>query len=135
MQPKRFGTFQWQPVLGSGAAMLADRINLEPMLGNQASSSGKQWGLNWVMMLQRKRSRRRCVMADRKQFLGVVNANETLLRLLSESRNRVVTDTELREQRVSFAFGNALNSDRITKISVRQASQSVRLFATPDEQN
>jgi hypothetical protein len=73
-------------------------------------------------------------MADRKQFLGVGNANETLLRLLSESRNRVVTDGELREQRVSFAFGNALNSDRITKNSVRQASQSVRLFATPSEQ-
>jgi hypothetical protein len=73
-------------------------------------------------------------MADRKQFLGVGNANETLLRLLSESRNRVVTDGELREQRVSFAFGNALNSDRITKDSVRQASQSVRLFAMPSEQ-
>ena len=74
-------------------------------------------------------------MADRKQFLGVIDANESLLRLLSESRNRVVTDDELREQRVSFAFGNALNSDRITKDSVRQASQSVRLFATPDAHN
>ena len=73
-------------------------------------------------------------MADRKQFLGVGNANETLLRLLSESRNRVVTDGELREQRVSFAFGNALNTDRKTKDSVRQASQSVRLFAMPSEQ-
>jgi hypothetical protein len=73
-------------------------------------------------------------MANRKQFLGVVSANETLLRLLSESRSRVVTDGELREQRVSFAFGNALNSDRITKNSVRQASQSVRLFATPGQQ-
>jgi len=72
-------------------------------------------------------------MADRKQFLGAVKANETLLRLLGESRDRVVTDGELREQRISFAFGNALNSDRITKNSVRQASQSVRLFATPDE--
>jgi len=72
-------------------------------------------------------------MADRKQFLGVVNANETLLRLLCESRDRIVTDDELREQRVSFAFGNSLNSDRITKDSVRQASQSVRLVAVPGE--
>ena len=72
-------------------------------------------------------------MADRKQFLGVVNANETLLRLLSESRNRVVTDSELREQRVSFAFGNALNSSAITKDSVRRASQSVRLISSPSE--
>jgi len=72
-------------------------------------------------------------MADRKQFLGVVSADETLLRLLGESRDRIVTDDELREQRVSFAFGNSLNSDRITKDSVRQASQSVRLFAAQGE--
>jgi hypothetical protein len=74
-------------------------------------------------------------MADRKQFLGVVDANEALLRLLSESRDRVVTDDELREQRVSFAFGNSLNSDRITKDSVRQASQSVRLFPVSSVNN
>jgi hypothetical protein len=74
-------------------------------------------------------------MADRKQFLGVVQANETLLQLLSESRDRVVTDDELREQRISFAFGNSLNSDRITKDSVRQASQSIRLFSANSEQN
>ena len=72
-------------------------------------------------------------MADRKQFLGVVEANETLTQLLSESRDRIVTDDELREQRISFAFGNSLNSDRITKDSVRQASQSVRLFSAASE--
>jgi hypothetical protein len=74
-------------------------------------------------------------MADRKQFLGVVDANEALIRLLSESRDRIVSDGELREQRISFAFGNSLNSDRITKDSVRQASQSVRLLATPNDHN
>jgi hypothetical protein len=72
-------------------------------------------------------------MAERKQFLGVVQANEGLLRLLSESRNRSVTDEELREQRISFAFGNALNSDSITKESVRSTSQSVRLISSPSE--
>lgn len=72
-------------------------------------------------------------MAERKQFLGVVQANVDLLRLLGESRDRTVTDDELREQRVSFAFGNALNSNRITKESVRCASQSVRLFSAPCE--
>jgi len=75
------------------------------------------------------------VMADRKQFLGVVDANESLLRLLSETKARIVTDDELREQRISFAFGNSLNSERITKDSVRQASQSVRLLSIPSEQN
>ena len=70
-------------------------------------------------------------MADRKQFLGVAQADEVLLRLLSESHTRTVTDDELREQRISFAFGNSLNSSRITKESVRRASQSVRLISTP----
>ena len=72
-------------------------------------------------------------MADRKQFLGVAEASETLMQILSESKDRIVTDDELREQRISFAFGNSLNSDRITKDSVRQASQSVRLFSGTTE--
>ena len=67
-------------------------------------------------------------MADRKQFLGVTDADPRLLRLLDDSRARTVTDDELREQRVSFAFGNSLNSDRITKDSVRKASESIRLL-------
>ncbi len=66
-------------------------------------------------------------MADRKQFLGVSEADTRLLQLLDESRHRTVTDDELREQRISFAFGNSLNSDRITKDSVRRASESIRL--------
>lgn len=69
-------------------------------------------------------------MAERKQFLGVVQANADLVRLLGESRGRTVSNDELREQRVSFAFGNALNSSRITKESVRCASESIRLFPT-----
>jgi hypothetical protein len=72
-------------------------------------------------------------MADRKQFLGVVEANETLLQLLRASQDQVVTDDELREQRISFAFGNSMNSDRITKDSVREASQSVRLVPATGE--
>jgi hypothetical protein len=70
-------------------------------------------------------------MADRKQFLGVAEADPGLLRLLNELRDRTVSDDELREQRVSFAFGNSLNSNRITKDSVRRTSQSVRLISTP----
>jgi hypothetical protein len=87
------------------------------------------------MMLQQNGSLRGHVMADRKQFLGVVDANEALLRLLNDTRDRIVSDDELREQRISFAFGNSLNSERITKDSVRQASQSVRLFSKPSEQS
>jgi hypothetical protein len=72
-------------------------------------------------------------MADRKQFLGVAQANADLLRLLEESHERTVTEEELREQRISFAFGNALNSSRITKDSVRHSSQNVRLFPSLGE--
>ena len=67
-------------------------------------------------------------MADRKQFLGVTPASEDLMRLLDESRDRTVSDDELREQRISFAFGNAMNLKGITKESVRSASESVRLL-------
>ncbi len=72
-------------------------------------------------------------MAERKQFFGVADANPDLLRLLSESRNRAVTDEELREQRISFAFGNAPSSSQITKESVRRTSQSIRLISSPSK--
>lgn len=67
-------------------------------------------------------------MADRKQFQNVPAPDPELMRLLDESRNRVVTEEELREQRVSFAFGNAPNSELITKDSVRAASKHIRLM-------
>ena len=67
-------------------------------------------------------------MADRKQFLNVTAPDPELTRLLEASRGREVTEAELREQRVSFAFGNALNSDLVTKESVRAASTHIRLL-------
>ncbi|MEO6803970.1 MAG: hypothetical protein ABI197_12085 [Granulicella sp.] len=66
-------------------------------------------------------------MADRKPFLAVTPVNKELASLLEKSRDRLVTEEELREQRISFAFGNALNAEYITKESVRQTSQSIRL--------
>ena len=67
------------------------------------------------------------VMADRKQFQNVGKPDPELMRLLRESRNKPVTEEELHEQRISFAFGNALDSELITKDSVRRASQNIRL--------
>jgi hypothetical protein len=69
-------------------------------------------------------------MADRKQFQNAPPADPELMRLLRESKNRSVTEDELREQRISFAFGNApaSTSDRITKDSVRAASTHIRLL-------
>jgi hypothetical protein len=47
-------------------------------------------------------------MADRKQFQNVRAADPELLRLLTESRKTPVTEAELQEQRISFAYGNEL---------------------------
>lgn len=69
-------------------------------------------------------------MANRKQFQNVPTPDPDLMRLLGASRNRTVTEAELQEQRVSFAFGNApaSASERITKDSIRAASTHIRLL-------
>jgi len=67
-------------------------------------------------------------MADRKQFQNVTEPDPELMRLLEASRNQPATEEELHEQRISFAFGNALGSERITKESVRVAAQSIKLM-------
>jgi hypothetical protein len=68
-------------------------------------------------------------MADRKQFQSVPAPDPRLTTLLGEARKRTVTEEELREQRVSFAFGNAPSaSNLITKESVRAASTHIRLL-------
>ena len=68
-------------------------------------------------------------MADRKQFLGVGEADPQLLALLKNARDHEVSEDELREQRISFAFGNALENDEITKETVRHSSAHIRLRA------
>ncbi len=68
-------------------------------------------------------------MAERKQFINVAPADAELLRLLEETRNIAVTEEQLREQRISFAFGNAMGSDSTTKESVRHTSQHLLLRA------
>ncbi len=68
-------------------------------------------------------------MADRKQFLGEIKADPELLKALEASRQTPVTEEDLREQRISFAFGNApANATNITKVSVKQASEHIRLL-------
>lgn len=66
-------------------------------------------------------------MAARKQFQSRLIVTPELSQLLEEARNRDVSEEELREQRVSFAFGNAPQSDLITKESVRRSSKNIRL--------
>jgi hypothetical protein len=68
-------------------------------------------------------------MADRKQFQNVRAPDPELVRLLETARTRPVTEDELQEQRISFAYGNApASANLITKESVRHASKHIRLL-------
>jgi len=68
-------------------------------------------------------------MPARKQFQSTLTVNPELARLLADARSKEVSEDDLREQRISFAFGNAPESKLITKESVRLASQHIRLKA------
>jgi len=69
-------------------------------------------------------------MADRQQFFHTVQADPELAQILEKSRNAVVSEEELKEQRISFAFGNAprASENSITKDSVKLASERIRLL-------
>jgi len=66
-------------------------------------------------------------MATRKQFETNLKLTPELDNLIKEAQAKGVTEEDLREQRVSFAYGNALKSERITKDTVRRTSQSIKL--------
>lgn len=68
-------------------------------------------------------------MADRKQFLSSVSDNNELNELLEQIKSQQITEDVLSEQRISFAFGNAMDNASITKESVRKASHSIRIRA------
>jgi hypothetical protein len=66
-------------------------------------------------------------MAARKQFQSSLTVSPEIEELLREARTKVVSEEEFREQRISFAYGNAPPSDLITKESVRWSAQNIRL--------
>ena len=66
-------------------------------------------------------------MAARKQFQTDLTVDPELEELLRQARGKVVSEDEFREQRISFAYGNAPPSDLITKESVRWSAQNIRL--------
>lgn len=68
-------------------------------------------------------------MAERKQFVKRPTENVELKELLQAVKGREVSEEELAEQRVSFAFGNAGDAENITKDSMRAASRQIRLYA------
>jgi hypothetical protein len=69
-------------------------------------------------------------MADRKPFLGNIKRDQDLEKLLEASKGKQLTEDELQEQRISFAYGNApVSAKTITKDSVRKASKHILLNA------
>ena len=68
-------------------------------------------------------------MAERKQFLGEAAVDPELQKLLQAARKKPVTEAQLHEQRISFAFGNSPDSKFITKETVRKASRSILLMS------
>ena len=66
-------------------------------------------------------------MADRKQFLSNSEDDALLLQLLAKTEAVEVSEDMLHEQRVSFAYGNAMGDSGITRKSVKLASKSIRL--------
>ena len=67
-------------------------------------------------------------MADRKQFFGDITPNPKLAELLKSAAEKTITEEDLREQRISFAFGNApVDAKDITKESLEYASTHIRL--------
>lgn len=69
-------------------------------------------------------------MAARKQFQSNLQVDPEFQRVMQNARCRKVTEEELRAQRISFAYGNALNAEEITKDTVSDASRSIRLAGT-----
>ena len=69
-------------------------------------------------------------MADRQQFFSTIKPDPELTKILDASTDVAVTEDELKEQRISFAFGNAPqgSENRITKDSVKLASEHIRLL-------
>lgn len=67
-------------------------------------------------------------MAKRKQFLMIPEVDPELKLIGERLKSRPVTEEELRNQRISFAFGNApFDSDLITRESVARASKHIQL--------
>ena len=66
-------------------------------------------------------------MSVSRQFLRQPATDQELLELLERAKASTITEEQLHEQRVSFAFGNAPDSKYITKDSVRHAAKHLRL--------
>ena len=68
-------------------------------------------------------------MATRKPTLSRAPARPDLDDLIKKARDIPLNDEMLKEQRASFAYGNAPEGSSITKESAMRASQTFRLVS------
>jgi hypothetical protein len=66
-------------------------------------------------------------MAERKSLLKRAPERPELERLLVSVLSKGITEEQLQEQRISFAYGNAPERSGITKDSARKAARSIKL--------
>lgn len=72
-------------------------------------------------------------MAARKSVLKPAPHRAELERLLATSVAAGITDEQLREQRISFVYGNAPDGSRITRDSARSATERMRITRSQGE--
>lgn len=80
--------------------------------------------LNHSIMLEIKKEQ---AMAVRKPMIGPKPERSELDRKIMEALKSPLTDEQFEKQKASFAYGNAPDSDYITKDSVMKAIHSFRL--------
>lgn len=66
-------------------------------------------------------------MAERKSALKRAPARPELDKLLEREKQTGVTEAQLHEQRISFAYGNAPKGSRITKEAAKQAAENIKV--------
>lgn len=66
-------------------------------------------------------------MAARKPMMGPTPERSELEKKIKEALAKPLSDDEFDQQKASFAYGNAPDSDYITKDSARRAIHSFRL--------
>ena len=67
-------------------------------------------------------------MAQRKPMLRPSPMRPELDLIFAQARENSLSDAELREQRISFAYGNAPKESGINKESVREASRTLLML-------
>jgi hypothetical protein len=70
-------------------------------------------------------------MAIRKSALTQAPARPELDRLLKQAQETGVTDEQLFQQRISFAYGNAPENSGITKETATKAAGSMLMRTSP----